>query len=112
MRTDMRVWKRLATLVLAASLSTAAGCSGSSSRFSGHYEADLGDGTANLDFEGDNKVNVSLVSGKESLVHHCIYTISDNKMVITTDEPMGVPMHLIVDGDVLKDSSGLVYKKK
>jgi len=108
----MSKWNCLATFVLAVSLSAAAACSGSSGGFSGHYEADLGDGTANLDFEGGNKVNVSLVSGKESLVHHCVYTISDDKMVITTDEPMGVPMHLVVDGDALKDSSGLVYKKK
>jgi hypothetical protein len=35
-----------------------------------------------------------------------------NKLVATTDEPMGVPLHLTIDGDVLRDGGGLVYKKK
>lgn len=108
---------RLASLALALPIATAAGiaavsCSGSAGGFSGKYEADLGGGSAVLDFQGGNKVNVSLVSGTESLTHHCIYTISDDKMLITTDEPMGVPMHLIIDGGEIKDASGIVYKKK
>ena len=90
----------------------AVGCSGSAGGFSGRYEADLGGGSAVLDFQGGNKVNVSLVSGTDSLTHHCVYTISDDKMLITTDEPMGVPMHLIIDGGELKDGGGTVYKKK
>ena len=88
----------------------AASCSGSAGGFSGKYVADMGDGSAVLDFQGGNKVNVSLVSGSDSLTHHCIYTIADEKMVITTDEPMGVPMHLIIDGGELKDGGGTVYK--
>jgi hypothetical protein len=100
-------------LVLAAALGIASsGCSGSGGRFAGRYEADLGGGSAVLDFQGGNKVNVSLVSGNDSLTHHCVYAIADDKMMITTDEPMGVPMSLIVDGDVLKDGGGTVYKKK
>ena len=105
---------RLAPLAFGLSLAiaVASGCSGSAGGFSGRYEADLGGGSAVLDFQGGNKVNVSLVSGKDSLTHHCIYTISDDKMLITTDEPMGVPMNLIIDGDVLKDGGGTVYMKK
>jgi hypothetical protein len=100
-------------LALAAALGIAwSGCSGSGGRFSGRYEADLGGGSAVLDFQGGNKVNVSLVSGKDSLTHHCIYVVAEDKMLITTDEPMGVPMNLIIDGDVLKDGGGTVYMKK
>jgi len=100
-------------LLLAALASTAwTGCSDSPSGLSGRYEAYLGGGSAVLDFQGGNKVNVSLVSGQDSLTHHCIYAIADNKMMITTDEPMGVPMNLIIDGNVLKDGGGTVYKKK
>ncbi len=102
-----------ATFGLAASIVVgSAGCSCSAGGFSGRYEADLGGGSAVLDFKGGNKVNVSLVSGKDQMTHHCIYAIADDKMMITTDEPMGVPMSLIIDGDVLKDGGGTVYKKK
>jgi hypothetical protein len=108
---------RIRIAILALSLSLAAGigavgCSGSAGGLSGHYEADMGDGKITLDFSGSNHVNVSLVSGKDSLTHHCVYTRDGNKLVATTDEPMGVPMHLIVDGDVIRDDTGVVYKKK
>jgi hypothetical protein len=87
-------------------------CTRSAGGFSGRYEVDFGGGSAVLDFKGVNKVNVSLVSGKEEMTHHCVYAIADDKMMITTDEPMGVPMNLIIDGDVLKDGGGTVYKRK
>jgi len=105
---------RLASLALVLSIATAVevGCTGSAGGFTGRYEADLGGGSAVLDFQGGNKVNVSLVSGKDSLTHHCIYVVAEDKMLITTDEPMGVPMNLIIDGDVLKDGGGTVYMKK
>ena len=101
-----------ALFLVAAASAAWTGCSGPIGEFSGRYEADLGGGSAVLDFQGGNKVNVSLVSGKDSLTHHCIYAVADNKMMITTDEPMGVPMNLIIDGDVLKDGGGTVYKRK
>jgi hypothetical protein len=105
---------RLASIALVLSLATSVGtgCSSAEGGFLGKYEADLGGGSAVLDFQGGNKVNVSLVSGKDEMTHHCIYTIADDKMMITTSEPMGVPMSLIIDGDVLKDGGGTVYKKK
>jgi hypothetical protein len=119
MLSKVRTGSRFVSFAFALSMATIAsigwsGCSGSSSGFSGRYSADMGGGSVNLDFEGSNKVNVSLVSpdGKDTLTHHCVYTISENRMVITTDEPMGVPMSLIVDGGTLKDGSGVVYKKK
>ena len=109
MRTNRRFRARIASIALM----LAAACSGSAGGFSGRYEADLGEGKAVLDFQGGNKVNVSLVAGSDSLTHHCVYTITDDKMLITTDEPMGVPMHLIIEGGELKDTSGgVVYKKK
>ena len=97
-------------LALALVFSTA--CSGSSG-FSGRYQAaEMGD-MVTLDFENGNQVNVWLgpPGAKDSLVHHCIYTVSEDKMVITTDEPMGVPMHLKTVGDTLTDG-GAVYRKK
>ncbi len=117
MHTQSMIRDRLASLSLALCLATASsaglwGCSSADGGFSGKYEADLGGGSVVLDFQGGNKVNVSLVSGNDSLTHHCIYTIADNKMVITTDEPMGAPMHLRIDGGQLKDESGVVYRKK
>ena len=112
-----RLWIHGGTtfLSLAALLGTMSlgSCSGSAGGFSGKYVADLGGGSAVLDFQGGNKVDdVSLVTGKDEMTHHCVYAIADDKMLITTDEPMGVPMNLIIDGDVLKDGGGTVYKKK
>ena len=110
MRPNEPVLSRIASLALALA---AFGCSGSSSGLSGRYEADLGGGSAVLEFHGSNKVDVSLVSGEDKLTHHCVYTVDGNKLVATTDEPMGVPMHLVIDGDVLRDQSGgVVYRKK
>ena len=91
-----------------------AACSGSAGGYSGRYEGDMGGGKVWLDFQGGNKVKVSLVSpdGKDTLAHNCVYVLVDGKMTITTDEPMGVPMHLVVDGGKLVDGSGLVLTKK
>lgn len=111
-KTSIPVRHTTFALALSLALAIEVGCSRSAGGFSGRYEADLGGGSAVLDFQGGNKVNVSLVSGKDSLTHHCIYAIAEDKMMITTDEPMGVPMSLIIDGDVLKDGGGTVYKKK
>jgi hypothetical protein len=88
-------------------------CSGSSGAYSGRYEADMGGGTAALDFSGSNKVTVTLTSpdGKDKLQHHCVYTVADGKMHITTDEPMGAPMDLMVTSAGL-DAGGMLYKKK
>ena len=117
MRTNASIQDHLASLSLVLCLASASSfatssCSAGAGGFSGRYEADLGGGSAVLDFQGGNKVNVSLVSGKDSLTHHCIYVVAEDKMLITTDEPMGVPMNLIIDGDVLKDGGGTVYMKK
>jgi len=89
-------------------------CSPSAGGFSGRYEADMAGGKVWVDFQGGNKCKVSLVSpdGKDSISHNCVYTINENRMTITTDEPMGVPMHLVVDGSRLKDDSGLEFTKK
>ena len=93
------------------------GCSGSSGgsagAYSGRYEADMGGGKVLLDFSGSNKVNVTLASpdGKDTIMHHCVYVVSGGKMLITTDEPMGVPMTLTVAGNTL-DDNGTVYVKK
>lgn len=86
---------------------------GAGGGYSGKYVTDLGGGTATLDFGSDNKVTVTLASddGKDTLVHHCIYVVSGDKMVVTTDEPMGVPMTLKIEGDTLSDG-GAVYRKK
>ena len=114
MHSKSSIHVHLASIAVVLSLATGIelGCSGSAGGFSGKYVADLGGDSAVLDFQGGNKVCVSLVSGKDEMTHHCIYTIADDKMLITTDEPMGVPMNLIIDGDVLKDGGGTVYKKK
>src|SRR5262245_7965990 len=109
-RPDLR---SLCLVLLASAAPWLAGCSGSSGGFSGRYQAsEMGD-MVTLDFRNGNQVNVWLgpPDGKDSLVHHCIYTIAEGKMVITTDEPMGVPMHLSVAGDTLTDGS-VVYRKK
>ena len=91
-----------------------AGCSGSSGSYSGLYVADIMGGKAELDFVGGNKVNVSLVSpdGKDRMTHHSVFAIDGNRMLITTDEPMGVPMHLTIDGGMLKDDSGAVFSRR
>ena len=114
MHSKSSIHVRLASVAVVLALAAAieVGCSGSAGGFSGRYEADLGGGSAVLDFKGGNKVNVSLVAGKDEMTHHCIYTIADDTMRITTDEPMGAPMNLIIDGDVLKDGGGTVYKRK
>ena len=90
------------------------GCSGSSGSYSGIYVADIMGGKAELDFVGGNKVNVSLVSpdGKDRLTHHSVFAIDGNRMLVTTDEPMGVPMHLTIDGGTLKDDTGAVFTKR
>jgi hypothetical protein len=31
---------------------------------------------------------------------------------MTTDEPMGVPMSLLIEGNTLRDPSGFTYTKK
>jgi hypothetical protein len=90
-----------------------AGGSGSSGDFSGRYKAaEMGD-RVTLEFQIANQVNVWLgpPGAKDSLVHLCIYAISDDKRVITTDEPMGVPMHLKIAGETLTDGA-VVYRKK
>jgi hypothetical protein len=86
---------------------------GSGGAYSGTYVTDLGGGTATLEFGSQNKVTVTLASsdGKDKLVHHCIYVVSGDRMVVTTDEPMGVPMTLKIEGDTLSDG-GSVYRKK
>jgi hypothetical protein len=91
-----------------------AACSGSTGGYSGRYEGDMMGGKVWVDFQGGAKCKVTLVSpdGKDSMSHNCVYVLADGKMTITTDEPMGVPMHLVVDGATLTDGSGLVLKKK
>jgi hypothetical protein len=107
--------RRACSILVVAALTAVAllGCSGSVGGYSGHYEADMGGGKVMLDFSGGNKVNVTLASpdGKDSIMHHCVYVVSDGKMVITTDEPMGVPMTLAVAGDKL-DDNGTIFSKK
>jgi hypothetical protein len=118
-----RIGSRLVSSVLASILLTLAfvdlsGCSGSSAGLSGRYQAKEGTGkdagVVTIDFKGGNKVNVSLGTAEkeEQLTHHCVYTVNGQKITVTTDEPMGVPMSLLIEGDTLRDPSGFTYTKR
>lgn len=88
------------------------GCSSSTSGYSGRYEAEMEGGKFRIDFEGGNKAKVSIVAPDgQAISHNCVYAINGTKMTFTTDEPMGAPMTLTIDGDTLTDG-GVVYKKK
>lgn len=89
-------------------------CSGSSGAYSGRYVADMGGGEVVLDFHGSNEVKVTIrsLNGKELAAHNCVYVVKDNKMLITTDEPMGAPMNLVIVGGKLTDGSGTTFEKK
>ena len=90
------------------------GCSGSSDGYSGRYEADMGGGLVVLDFHGRNEVKVSLMSpdGTDAISHNSVYVVVNDKMTITTEEPMGVPMYLVIKDGQLTDGSGMVFEKK
>jgi hypothetical protein len=94
------------------------GCSGSPAGLSGRYQAREGTGkdagVVTIDFKGGNKVNVSLGTAEkeEQLTHHCVYTVDGNKLTMTTDEPMGVPMSLLIEGNTLRDPAGFTYTRK
>jgi hypothetical protein len=94
------------------------GCSGSPAGLSGRYQAREGTGrdagVVTIDFKGSNTVNVSLGTAEkeEQLTHHCVYTVNGNKLTVTTDEPMGVPMSLLIEGNTLRDPAGFTYTKK
>jgi hypothetical protein len=89
------------------------GCSCSSGEYSGRYVADMGGGKAVLDFHGSNEVKVSLISSTgEEISHNSVYTVKDDKMFITTDEPMGVPMTVVIEDGKLTDGAGMIFEKQ
>ena len=100
------------TVALASALS-GSGCSGSDGSFSGRYQASQGAESIMLDFQNDERVTISLVSGEgeDELSHACLYTVSGDTITITTEEPLGVPLSLTIEGDTLRDGTGFVYKK-
>src|SRR5262249_41946881 len=96
---------RAFSLAVVLSLATAfaslpCACSGSAG-YSGRYQAGVGDGRFTLDFKGGNKVKVSIgtASKVDELSHDCVYEVHEDRITFTTDEPMGVPMTLKIEGD-------------
>ena len=109
---------RRALFVLAFTLSLASGlagcgCSGSKGSFSGRYQASQGTESITLDFRNEERVTVSLTSGdgEEELSHDCRYTVDGRTITITTQEPLGAPLCLTIEGGTLRDGTGFVYKK-